>query len=157
MKPTIEKTVTLRPFEEAETHSVVKNEVVPVLERCRAALNQEFTYAAGGTTEPDAAYVTLWESEDAPEMGTWMLEARMVGADEAGGSCVHYFMQHYRLDAGVPIAVGAVSAWRTTETNAAMDCRFTIDGNRVILEGRGDGTNAITFSGRVTVAELIVA
>lgn len=158
MKASVLQGLSDRPIEEGQERDALNNEVRVVLKATRDVVNQESRFKATTTSEGSlGAYKRLWESDQAPTTGTWLLEARVVGYDAAGNAVGYVLRALFQITAAAVAQVGATDSL-ARETTAAPDARFGIDATArtVYVEAIDDGTHLMAWVAVVVLLPLEV-
>lgn len=142
MKPSVQQALSLRPVPAGQELDTINNEIRPVLDGCRTAVNAESIFRVSvSSSDSPSAYKRLWESEAVPNSGTWMVEARAVGVDTAGAGVAYVKVAAFQMLAGVPTQVGADTSLVSLESTATPNARFGADltANTVYVEAIDNG------------------
>lgn len=157
MKASVTQGVSQRPLAAGQELDALNDEVRPVLSAVRDVANQESRFKAVTTTDALGVYKRLWESDQAPTSGTWMVEARVVGADGAGDTAVGYILRAlFQISAAAVALVGATDVSFSRESVPAPDARFGIDtaARTIYVEAVDDGVELMRYSVVVIVGEV---
>lgn len=157
MKPSVTQGVSQRPLDAGQEREVLNNEVRPVLSAVRDVANQESRFKTVTATDTLSTYKRLWESDQVPTSGTWLVEARVVGVDGAGDTAVGYILRAlFQINAAALAQVGATDVSFSRESVAPPDARFGIDATArtVYVEAIDDGAELMRYSAVVIVAEV---
>lgn len=143
MKATVEQGITGRAVGDAATHQdVLNDEVIPVLRSARDALNftSRFKLSAN-TADSPGAFKVIWESEQVPSAGFWLIEARVAMLDTAGGGATYVLRAAIQMTAGVPV-IATSSADFSHESAAGFDWLFDVTATTVTLSVKDNGAEA---------------
>lgn len=154
MKASVTQAVGQRPIAAAQELEALNNEVRPVLSAVRDVANHESRFKATTTTDSPGVYKRIWETDEVPTLGAWMIEARVVGVDDSG-DCIGYVLRGlFQMTPTLVQQIGATGLAFNVRTVPAINVRFGFVDRTIYIEVVDDGTQLMRFSAVVIVSEV---
>lgn len=159
MKPSVLQGLSDRPIEEGQERDTLNNEVRPVVSAIRAVVNYEsrFKVVTDSVGQLAFSYKRIWESDEVPVAGTWLLEARVVGFDTSGDSVAYILRALFQISSSAITQVGATDSF-SRESTISPDARFGIDSaaRTIYVEAQSQqfSTDIMNWAAVVTVLEV---
>lgn len=157
MRRTVPSLLRERP-PKADDVQIWAQEVIPAIKELQTQRNQQYEADFTHTTEGTAAFETAWTSDALPGDGTWRVKAEVQAFASADGSAAYYEIigVFKRTASGSASQVGATAAVVSAiEDVAGWDVQFTVSGNTVLAQVKGDATRDVDWQVTVFAKELV--